>query len=209
MNQIVLIYILFGLYILVPLIPALIIYKVFPDTKVSAKGPLAGLNIKTKGAFAAYVIVLVAGIFLVKYTMELIGNSMNQKIDFVWQVKANLKILQDDSTYLSDDMSRKLLDDVVVNLQPSPNWYSNSEDGYIVNIPNKLIEGNVTVAYTAPQCETKTIRPNSDKYVKDDINKVINLGEIIIRKSKLDPRTYAGADTIAASSQMPSGPPPQ
>ena len=53
---------LFSLTLLLPILPAVIIYRIFPDTKVAAQGPLRGLNIKTSGAFAAYVITVLIGL---------------------------------------------------------------------------------------------------------------------------------------------------
>jgi hypothetical protein len=42
------------LAVLCPLIPAILIYRLFPETKVSVPGPLAGLTLRAGGAFAAY-----------------------------------------------------------------------------------------------------------------------------------------------------------
>lgn len=43
-----------------PLVPAVGIYKLFPDTKVAVSGPLSGLTLKAGGSFAAYLAVLIA-----------------------------------------------------------------------------------------------------------------------------------------------------
>jgi uncharacterized protein YrzB (UPF0473 family) len=48
----------FVLYFFVPMFPTIVIYRMFPDTKVTASGVLSNLNFKTTGAFAAYVITL-------------------------------------------------------------------------------------------------------------------------------------------------------
>ena len=46
---------LYILFVLVPLIPACIIYRMFPDTKVSISGPFQNLTLNASGAFAAYI----------------------------------------------------------------------------------------------------------------------------------------------------------
>jgi hypothetical protein len=46
-------------WVLLPLLPAILIYWLFPDTKVTASGPLAELTVAASGAFAAFLIVLV------------------------------------------------------------------------------------------------------------------------------------------------------
>ncbi|ROZ63401.1 hypothetical protein [Ramlibacter sp. WS9] len=56
---------LYLLWVCGPLIPAVLIYRLFPDTKVSAQGPLSNLTIRAGGAFAAYIIV-----FLVAYPLS-------------------------------------------------------------------------------------------------------------------------------------------
>ena len=45
------------LFVAVPLIPAVVIYKLFPKTPLVLKGPLGGMTLNTGGAFAAYLIV--------------------------------------------------------------------------------------------------------------------------------------------------------
>ncbi len=40
-----------------PLIPAVVIYRLFPNTTVAANGPLSGLTLKSSGAFSVYVVV--------------------------------------------------------------------------------------------------------------------------------------------------------
>lgn len=57
---------LYVLYVLLPLIPAILIFKLFPDTKVALSGPLQHFTLNTTGAFAAYVVTAALGFFLVK-----------------------------------------------------------------------------------------------------------------------------------------------
>jgi hypothetical protein len=47
-------------WVLLPLVPAVLIYLIFPKTEVTAGGPFAGLTIRASGAFAVYLIVLLA-----------------------------------------------------------------------------------------------------------------------------------------------------
>jgi hypothetical protein len=49
------------LYVLLPLIPAVVIFKLFPDTKVTVSGPLQNLTVNATGAFAAYVVTVALG----------------------------------------------------------------------------------------------------------------------------------------------------
>ena len=46
---------LYGVYFLVPLIPAILIYKIFPDTSVSTSGSLANFKINSSVTFKRLV----------------------------------------------------------------------------------------------------------------------------------------------------------
>ena len=58
---------LYILYVLLPLLPAILIFKNFPDTRVTISGPLQNLTVNATGAFAAYVVTVGLGFFLVNY----------------------------------------------------------------------------------------------------------------------------------------------
>ena len=47
-------------WILLPLVPAVLIYLIFPSTQTALGGPFSGLTLKSSGAFSAYFIVLLA-----------------------------------------------------------------------------------------------------------------------------------------------------
>jgi hypothetical protein len=79
---------LYLLYVLLPLIPAILIYRLFPDTKVAVSGPLAGLTLKASGAFAAYVVVVALGVFLVKDTHTIIAGMAQP----VWTIRAQVEL---------------------------------------------------------------------------------------------------------------------
>ena len=77
---------LYAFYVVLPMIPSIVIYRIFPDTRVSATGILANLNFKTTGAFAAYVITVFLGYFLVQNTHQLIAQISNP----VWTIKTKV-----------------------------------------------------------------------------------------------------------------------
>jgi len=57
---------LYCLSVLLPIIPAAVIFKLFPDTKVSVSGPLQNLSLKTTGAFGAYVVTAILGFAVIQ-----------------------------------------------------------------------------------------------------------------------------------------------
>lgn len=77
---------LWAMWICGPLVPAILIYVIFPDTKVVAQGPLAGLTFKATGAFAAYVVT-----FLMVYPLSLrLYDVYGSQLKSVWTLKAEV-----------------------------------------------------------------------------------------------------------------------
>jgi len=104
-------FLLYALYVLLPMIPAIFIYRIFPDTKVSAKGILANFKIKTTGAFAAYVVTVFLGYFIVQQTHHLIAQICYP----VWTVKTEVKLLNADKTPYNN---QQLLETLNVTIDP-------------------------------------------------------------------------------------------
>jgi hypothetical protein len=95
---------LYVLYVLLPIIPAVVIFLLFPDTKVWVSGPLQNLTIKTTGAFAAYVVTVSLGFFPVRYVETQIAQSRSYAIEGVIEVEPNQYVDSDRfySRYVSD-----------------------------------------------------------------------------------------------------------
>jgi hypothetical protein len=74
---------LYLLYVLLPLIPAILIFRLFPETKVAVSGPLQNLTVKTTGAFAAYVVTALLGFFLVRQVEAQIVSSRHYPVEGV------------------------------------------------------------------------------------------------------------------------------
>lgn len=77
------------LWISAPLIPAILIYKLFPHTKLDIKGPLQGLQLNATGAFAAYLVILIL-------MWAAIGSAIETARSFLktyWTVTANIALI--------------------------------------------------------------------------------------------------------------------
>lgn len=97
---------LYSLYVLLPMIPAVVIYRMFPDTRVALSGPLANLTLKSTGAFAAYVVTVILGFFLVKNTHAIIAGMVQP----MWTIKATLELQDADGKRLDDQSALKYLE---------------------------------------------------------------------------------------------------
>ena len=104
---------LFALYFLLPIIPAVIIYKLFPKTTADVSGPLGGLTIKTGGAFAAYVVTVVLGATLVSKIDDRIAAMSTP----VWEVNARIEFRDNQGRVIGDPQD--IVKDVKVMIHPS------------------------------------------------------------------------------------------
>lgn len=133
-GLILLAFILYVLYVLLPLLPAVLLYRLFPDTKVGLSGPLKGLTVKAGGAFAAYVITVLLGTFLVSESMEMI------KIGYIGHFSSEVDL----TVQLTDADGEALGPGAVGIANPtltlSPPPYQVREDSIRVKIPGELNE---------------------------------------------------------------------
>ena len=109
-------FILYVIYVLLPMVPALVIYKLFPDTTITTTGTLSGWKVKTTGAFAGYIITVVLGYFLVQNTHQLIAQ-MNSPY---WDISAKVELLNEDGTpyRIKRSKNNSLIDTLQVQIDP-------------------------------------------------------------------------------------------
>lgn len=82
---------LYVFYVLLPIGPAVIIYRLFPETKVALHGPFQNFTLNATGAFAAYIVTAGLGYFLVIETTRLING-----ITFpAWKIRAHIELLNE------------------------------------------------------------------------------------------------------------------
>jgi len=193
--------ILFGLllyliYVLVPLIPAILIYKIFPETKVGTEGLLGQLKINATGAFAAYLVVIVVGYFIIQNIQKLINASSVDNT--AWFVKSNVVLLEKQgdvfvkSTKMTDDSVRMRLD---VKASPDYSQKNLSE----VSFPTYYKDGYSKISFTFPGYESqiKALNPDSVKF--DYEKRTIDLGKIELKEIV---QAYNNSSTIQPN---PSG----
>jgi len=84
-------------WVLLPLVPAVLIYLIFPKTEVGLSGPFSGLTIRASGAFGAYFIVLLA-------TMPLL-NRQNHNLETLlrptWVITGTVHLQDEDGRELA------------------------------------------------------------------------------------------------------------
>lgn len=71
-------YLALAAILLIPVIPAFILYKFLPASDTDVSGPYKGLSLKLKGAFAGYFLLVIVGVTLQYFVM---GNQQNKQIE--------------------------------------------------------------------------------------------------------------------------------
>ena len=99
---------------MVPLIPAILIYKIFPKTAVSTSGSLANFKINSSGAFAAYLATVLIGIYALSDTQTRILNIKNPFAP-TWTINGHLE-LRDLENEIVDNPN--LFKQVFVSIEP-------------------------------------------------------------------------------------------
>ena len=95
---------LYVLYVLLPIIPAVVIFWLFPDSKVWVSGPLQNLTLKATGAFGAYIVTVSLGFIPVTYVEKQIAESRKYAVEGIIEVGDNQYVDSDRfySRYVSD-----------------------------------------------------------------------------------------------------------
>lgn len=185
----VLVYIL---AVLVPMIPSVVIYRMFPDTKVSATGVLSNLNFKTTGAFAAYVVTVFISFIILQNTNHLIANINNPS----WTLKANVELLNMDGTPYQNN---ELLETLAVSIDPRLQKISAGK--VTLTLPGDKKSWDTTnIKFEIPHFGYKImdISEASDQAIVDDKKLIIKLNNpISIKVNQHMVNDYYGDHTTA------------
>jgi hypothetical protein len=189
-------YLLYSLYVLLPMIPAIVIYRLFPDSKVALSGPLANLTIKTTGAFAAYVVVVFLGFFLVQNTHAIIAGMVQP----IWTIKATIELRDINGKKIDDPSPLKYLE---VFLKPDLSKVK--EGNYIrLQVPSTGVDKPAyLINFKIEQFGENTIDTaelKSDEIEEDQFNRVLRIvNPILIQQSRTATSPYEGTAYLTPS----------
>lgn len=195
---VILSFLLLAIYILLPLIPAVYIYKRFPSSTASAEGQLSSIKFKAGGAFAAYVITVFLGYFIVQNIIGLINNTVIQ----TWEVSSRVKFVDEKGNELKDVNHKALIDLVEINQNP---------DIYLAKEPDLVKfrihcfgrESVINYSFMIKDSfepRTFDISKDSESVKVDFANREIDLGTISLFQIK---QNYNPKDTIKSSNDGP------
>ena len=199
------------LYVLVPLIPALIIYKLFPNTKVGLAGPLGNLKMNASGAFAAYLIIVIMGHFIIKQNLSFVEEikTMENKIEKLkrdlnekWTISAPIEFYDSHGNKLSDGSNNDVGNILEIEVLPP----------YISYVRSNLVEFEVfsnktlpAVSFSFPGFDSHLIELDSFKSTAKEENKIL-LKAIQFKKNLFEYNEESTASSLPSDSDI-EGPP--
>jgi hypothetical protein len=185
---------LYALYVLLPIIPAAIIYKLFPKTATDISGPLGGLTIKAGGAFAAYIITVVLGSALVTRIDERIAAMSTP----VWKVSAVLEFRDNQGRVIGDPYD--ILKDVKVVISPAIEQLIYPR--FSMRLPLMKPDDWPTLVFHAPGFRPHPIDLNKeDVVVRDALKSSVALNKVVLEQ--LPPSVAQTAYTGAGDELKP------
>lgn len=98
-NLIIWQYALNASWVLLPLVPAVLIYLIFPKSQTSLKGPFAGLTIRSSGAFAGYFLVLLATYPL----LNRLNNNLEATLKPTWEIAGTIQLEDENGNRMNFD----------------------------------------------------------------------------------------------------------
>lgn len=137
---------LYCVYFLVPLVPSILIYKIFPDSSVSTSGSFANFKINSSGAFAAYLATVLIGIYALSDTQTRILNIKNP-VEPTWTIKGNLELRDFDNKIINKPA---MFDQVCVSIKPEIFTSANGDIHFKIpgtsegKVPQRMITIDVT-----------------------------------------------------------------
>ncbi len=112
---------IYAVYVLLPIIPTVTIYKLFPDTAVSIGGLIKGLRLNAGGAFAAYIATVLLGTWIAESAVSVVTAYQRS----TWTVGADVQLRDPAGQAIND---RENLAQLTVELVPPIFELSDEED---------------------------------------------------------------------------------
>jgi hypothetical protein len=169
--------VLLGVWVALPLLPAILIYRLFPNTQVAASGPLAGLTVKASGAFAGYLIVFVFIFPLVNMTGDAIGSGVRP----FWEITGEVKLIDQDQEIQNMALLEKM------DLRTKPQVLGHSGEILSLKLPQDVRGKLPRVHVVIPKWGEHSIDLDRQPYFSQWANrnrflKTIDIGEIKITR---------------------------
>jgi hypothetical protein len=181
--------VLYTVWVLLPIVPSVLIYRLFPSTTVAVSGPLASLTVRASGAFAAYLIVFAATYTVISRAEETIGGFQHP----FWTIKGQIRLVDHDG---KETHSEALLAKLVLKTEPGPF----TVQSYLVRMNVPEVEDFPLLILDIPSWGRNVIDLKTepsvtfDRYHKTiELTKAITIQELAPASPAYDPRPIAAS----------------
>jgi hypothetical protein len=118
---------LLAVWVLLPLLPAILTFRLFPQTSVAVSGPFANLTVRAGGAFAAYLIVFAATYFFLVKTIRDDIDSWKAPHQF-WTVQIPVEFIGADGNRITNKNSiMNVLSNMKVETRPDQHEFGSGK----------------------------------------------------------------------------------
>ena len=183
-------YITLFVSVCIPLIPSILIYRLFPDTKVGLSGPLQGLTINASGAFAAYVITLIVVFPLINKMYDTVGGFSKP----YWTITAPILLFDMDGKPI-----HKPPQEIPIEVMFVPRIHNVTTDLVTVKIPGFNLNENTTLTVQIEDFGSENINLSeiaNDAKI-DNYKKTLRLDKpIMIQQNKSTGEAYVSTEYI-------------
>ena len=168
-------------FVLLPLIPSVVIYWLFPDTKVAASGPFANLTLKASGAFAAYLIILL----VVNSRFGQVYDTISATMAPTWTVRGKVKFIDKDNNEINKPRLLKAL-----KIMVDPPTLQKGDREFWFKVPD--LKNHSMIVFQIPGFWEKKINVQNI----DPANPVVDLDEILIRQIDTIENAYEAGGSL-------------
>lgn len=168
-----------------PLIPAALIYRLFPKTSIKIKGPFRGLTLNASGAFAAYILILMMIYPLALKNYHLISSFYYP----TWHLEANMLF------YDKEGNQQKFRSkDEQINVLLIPETYQVSNGTARILVPWKSGEKLPFIKIEVPGWGEGELNISNmtegQNYTIDNFKKSIHISDPLIIRESPPPENY-------------------
>jgi hypothetical protein len=170
--------VLLAIWVGLPLVPAILIYRYFPETQVTASGTVAGMMVKASGAFAAYLVVFLLITTVVNATKDVIGAGMRP----FWEIRGNVKLVDENGKPISGD---ELLQTIKFEVVPDPLGHAHGK--LRLKVPQEGGDFPEIYVVIPGWGKSESIDLNRDSWLeqwkkRDSFRKTVDIGDVKIPK---------------------------
>jgi hypothetical protein len=187
-DLVLLMMVIIACWILLPLVPAVLIYRLFPETPLNLGGPLAGLTLKTGGAFGAYLVIFMLVVPRVQDAFTAAGQGQHG----AWVIKGAFQTVKKngEAWHPGSDFFSK----IAMRTEPRTSSFS---ENFTIHIP-EVEQGIPTIYLDIGQGYTVPIKVEKNS----SIAKVIELDSPVIIRQQVTNESQDSAPILEGAKKQ-------